>query len=56
VFWQKHIGKFIKYLRQCRIFADSFILFHIIMVDTIHSVVQKVSGTQLDMVYRTAAF
>ena len=27
-------------------------LFHIIMVDTIHSFVQKVCGTELDIVYR----
>jgi len=31
-------------------------LFHIIMVDTIHRFVQKVCGTELDIVYVTAAF
>ena len=31
-------------------------LFHLIMVDTIHSFVQKVCGTELDIVYLTAAF
>jgi hypothetical protein len=31
-------------------------LFHIIMVDTIQSFVQKVCGTELDIVYLTAVF
>jgi hypothetical protein len=34
----------------------SFVLFRIIMVDTIQSFVQKVSGTVLDIVYLTAVF
>jgi len=33
-----------------------YMLFHIIMVDTIQRFVQKVSGTELDIVYLTAAF
>ena len=31
-------------------------LFHLIMVDTIHRFVQKVCGTELDIVYLTVAF
>jgi hypothetical protein len=33
-----------------------FVLFHIIMVDKIQSLVKKVCGTELDIVYRTAGF
>ena len=33
-----------------------FMLFHIIMADTIQSFAQNVSGTELDMLYLTAAF
>jgi hypothetical protein len=31
-------------------------LFHIVMVDTIHSLVGKVSGPELDILYLSAAF
>jgi len=31
-------------------------LFHIIMLDVLHSFVQKICGTELDIVYLTAAF
>jgi len=56
MFWQDHTGNILTTAGSAEYSRVRFMLFHIIVVDTIQSFVQKTCGTEMDIVYLTAVF